>query len=267
MEQVASKRIALIGSAPSSVNLAPWADASWDIWGCSPGAWPHVKRANRWFELHRWEDKPWFSVEYVNFMRAISGPVYMITPVPEIPNSVKYPKDEMLSAFGPWFFTSTLSWMFALAITEGATEIGLWGVDMSAQEEWNFQRSGCHFFIDKAKALGIKVTVPVESDLLRPPPLYGFSEATPMYGKLRARMTELEARKQDAIRREAVAHDERLFLQGAIDDLQYFLHTWVEDAGAIDLVYAQPPAKAIRPTNGVAAPDSVAYGVESHAQS
>lgn len=235
------KRIALIGSAPSSVNLAPWADGSWEVWGCSPGAWPHAKRVNRWFEIHRWEDKPWFSAEYINFMRSISGPVYMINAVPEIPNSVAYPKDEMLARFGPWFFSSSLSWMFALAIAEGATEIGLWGVDMSATEEWVYQRSGCHYFIDLAKRMGIKVTTPVESDLLRPPPLYGFSEIDPMVGKMRARMEELQGRMQDAIRREAAAHDERMFLQGAIDDMTYFQRTWVSDPLAISMAYMQPP--------------------------
>jgi hypothetical protein len=34
----ATKKIALIGSAPSSVGAAPYADRSWTIWGCSPGA-------------------------------------------------------------------------------------------------------------------------------------------------------------------------------------------------------------------------------------
>lgn len=237
------KKIALLGSAPSSVQLAPWNDLSWEIWGCSPGAWPHAKRANRWFEIHKWEpEKPWFSVDYVNFMRGIHGPVYMIRPIPEIPNSVAYPKDEMVARFGPYFFASTLSWMFASAIVEGATEIALWGVDMSATEEWIYQRSGCHYFIQLAKSMGIKVWTPTESDLLRPPPLYGFSEDTPEFGKMLARKQELEGRLQNAIHREATAHDERMFLQGALDDVAYYMKTWIADRQAIDMVYWQPEA-------------------------
>lgn len=234
-------KVALIGSAPSSVQLAPWNDPTWQIWGCSPGAWPHAKRVNRWVEIHKWEpEKPWFSAEYIKFMASISGPVFMIRPVPEVPNSIAYPKEEMVARFGPWFFGSTLSWMFAQAIAEGATEIGLWGVDMSATEEWIYQRSGCHYFIHLAKTMGIKVTTPVESDLLRPAPLYGFSEEDPMFGKMQARQAELSARLQDAIRREAQAHDERLFLQGAIDDMTYMQKTWIADRQAIDMVYSVP---------------------------
>ncbi len=234
-------RIALIGSAPSSVALAPYEDTSWKFWGCSPGAYPYVRRWDAWFELHRWEQAPWFSAEYIQFMRSKpDNPVYMIRPVAEIPNSVSYPKDEMITRFGPWFFNSTLSWMFALAITQGATEIGLWGVDMSAQEEWIYQRSGCQFFIDMAKKCGIKVHIPPQSDLLRPPPLYGFSEEDHLYIKLHARKAELAARIDDALKREGMAREERIFLQGAMDDIQYLLKTWIADPHAVALAYAQP---------------------------
>lgn len=232
-------KIAIIGSAPSSVKLAPYKDPSWRIWSCSPGAWPNVERCDAHFELHRWQPAPWFSKEYIEWMSK-HPKVYMIRPVPELPNSVAYPKEEMLARFGPWFFASTVSWMLALAIAEGATEISLWGVDMSATSEWIYQRSGCHYFIDLAKRMGIKVMAPFESDLLRPPPLYGYCEEDPFNIKLMARKEELGARLADATRREAVAHDERLYLQGAIEDVEYSLKTWVSDRMAMDMAYAQP---------------------------
>lgn len=234
-------RVALIGSAPSSIALAPYDDPSWTIWGCSPGAYVHCKRWDAWFELHRWEKAPWFSAEYIEFMRSKpENKVYMIRTVPEIPNSVAYPKEEMVTKFGPWFFNSTLSWMFALAIVHGATEIGLWGVDMSAQEEWIYQRSGCHHFIDLAKSLGIKVHIPPESDLLRPPPLYGYSEEDPFFIKLHARKAELQARISELIGREGQAREERIFLQGALDNIAYNLKTWVADPQAVAMAHAQP---------------------------
>ena len=49
-------KIALVGSAPSSIRLAPINDPDWQIWGCSPGAYGVVgPRADVWFEMHRWE--------------------------------------------------------------------------------------------------------------------------------------------------------------------------------------------------------------------
>src|SRR5689334_9913501 len=81
------KKIAILGSAPSSVQLAPFADPSYEIWGCSPGAWPHAKRASAWFELHRREpNKPWFSTEYIIFMSRLPL-VWVSEPWPELPNS------------------------------------------------------------------------------------------------------------------------------------------------------------------------------------
>lgn len=233
-------RIALIGSAPSSVTLAPYDDPSWTIWSCSPGAYPYVKRADAHFELHKWEKADWFSPQYIDWMRAVPKSVYMIRPVPELANSVSYPKEDMVNRFGPYFFNSSLSWMFALAITQGATEIGLWGVDMSAQEEWIYQRSGCQYFIHFCKSIGIKVTLPHESDLLRPPPLYGFAEEDPYWVKMHARKAELMNRIQDALVREGKAREERLFLQGALDNVEYHLKTWVPDQQALALAYSQP---------------------------
>lgn len=213
-----TKKIALIGSAPSSVKLAPYDDPSWEIWGCSPGASAHVKRVDRWFEIHRWEpDKPWFEKQYIDFMAGLHCPVYMIDHVPEIPGSVPYPKHAILEKYGKYFFTSSLSWMLALALEEkDLEEIGIWGVDMSAQEEWQFQRSGCQYFIQLAKSRGIKVTIPPEADLIQPPVLYGFSEAEPMAIKLTARAYELAEKVRGAEAERDKRNSEFYYFNGQI---------------------------------------------------
>lgn len=220
-------KIALIGSAPSSVQLAPYSDPSWTIWACSPGAAPHVKRVDAWFEMHP-IDQPDITPDYVQYMISIDKPVYMIEPVPQIPKSVRYPKEDMLNEFGPYFFTSSLSWMLALAIAQKPDEIGLWGVDMAASEEYGHQRPGCHFFIREALKAGIKVFVPDQSDLARPPAPYGYIMGSPMYRKLTARRAELAKREQAVTAEYEAKRNEWHFLKGAIDDLDYMLNTWVE---------------------------------------
>lgn len=132
-------RIALLGSAPSSVLIAPFKNADydqwiqgrvefmarahgqipgdWDIWGCSPGCWAVAPRATRWFEVHRWEPgTPWLTPEYCRFLMEFKGFVYTGAPVPEIPNHVVYPIDRMEEKFTSYFFTSSLALMTALAI-------------------------------------------------------------------------------------------------------------------------------------------------------
>ena len=231
-----AKKIGLIGSAPSSIRLAPYKDLSWTLWGCSPGAYPIVERADAWFELHRWEPPvigdpqhqvPWFTPEYCQWLGQFPGPVYVADQIPNIPRATLYPCEQMIEKYGPYFFTSSLSWMFALALEDPEIEeIGLWGVDMSATEEWGYQRAGCHYFVTLAMQRGIAVIIPPESDLLCPKPLYGIGEGTPMMVKHTARMRELQSRLNAVSAAKVNAEHEEMFLRGAIDNLNYEIHTW-----------------------------------------
>lgn len=243
-------KIALLGSAPSSVRLAPFDDPEWSIWGCSPGLYAIAKRVDAWFELHRWEPPvignpekqvTWFSPEYVAWMGLLKCPVWMSDKVPQIPTSEPYPWVAMVDKYGPYFFNSSLSYMLAMALeAPGVTDIGLWGVDMSATEEWGGQRLGCHHFITLAQNRGIKIHVPPESDLLCPKPLYGIGESTPMMIKLTARQRELQSRLTAAQQMVAGKQQEVIFLQGAIDDVGYVIQTWT--ATELLMRTPEPPA-------------------------
>lgn len=249
MEATQPLQIALIGSAPSSVRIAPYGDPNWQIWACSPGAWGGMstmgidpaQRVSCWYELHRYEPgQPWFSPEYCAFL-ARHPRVFMAERRPEIPGSIAIPVDELVEKYGPYFFTSSLAWMFAIAIEtigNGPGKIGLWGVDMAATEEYGYQRAGCQYFAMLARARGIEVGVPPESDLLQPPPLYGVSEVDHQHIKLLARDRELRARMADVQQRLQQAQSEQMFVQGALDDLAYVRNTWV---GNVPGKYVEPP--------------------------
>lgn len=243
-------KIALLGSAGASMGLAPFGDPNWQIWGCSPGLYANCPRADEWFELHRWEPPvigkpsqqvPWFSPEYVAWMAQTPKRVWMFDRVPEIPRSDRYPVDEMCRKFGNYFMTSSLSWMAAMAIDQillareqdpardnTQDAIGLWGVDMAATEEYGYQRAGCQYFIQIAINLGINIVVPPESDLLRPMPLYGISESSHFMIKMTARLRELNARMATHQQQMQQHQQQVLFLQGAIDDMNYHIQTWHE---------------------------------------
>lgn len=281
-------KIALVGSAPSSILTAPTKDASFaqftsgrallekhqfpwindafEIWACSPGTYGVLERIDRFFELHRWESgKPWFSPEYTSFLREFRGIVYTTEIVPEIKNSTRLNREAIVAEFGQFFLTSSLSLMMAWAIIEIELErlkpehdasqdaIGMFGVDMSASEEYLEQRSGCHFFFMEAKRRGIQVIIPPESDILRPRPIYGVCEWSHAHIKSLARMRELEGRKQNADARARQGLDESLFLSGAIDNLKYMTDTWLinessamvlPDEKGAQVMYLQPSAPA-----------------------
>ncbi len=222
-------KICLVGSAPSSVRLAPYGDPTWQIWGCSPGVYGIAPRVDAWFELHRYEPgQPWFSPEYCQWLASRKCPVFMAERRQEIPQSEELPVAELVAKYGPYFFTSSLAWMFACALEAGATKIALYGVDMAANDEYGDQRSGLHYFGMLAASMGVEVGVPPESDLFRPRPLYGVDEIKHTSIKMLARKRELEARLRDAQQREEMAKQERCFLQGAMDDVNYQSLTWAD---------------------------------------
>ena len=240
------RKICILGSAPSSVRLAPYGDPEYSIWGCSPGVFAVAPRSDTWFELHRWEPPvigkadqqvPWFSPEYTMFM-ARHPKVWMAEAVPEIPNSHRLPVEDLTAKYGTYFFTSSIAFMLACAIediledrasTGDMGEISLFGVDMAANEEYGYQRAGCQHFITLAQSLGINIVVPPESDLLRPMPLYGIAESSHWMIKLTSRKRELEQRLAQANNKFSQARTEVDFLNGALDDLNYHMNTWSED--------------------------------------
>ena len=289
-------KICVLGSAPSSVGLAPFKNANYrawiegrvesearahasvpgdfEIWGCSPAAWAQSPRATRWFEAHRWEPgREWFSTEYCDFLRNFKGIVYTGAAIPEIPNHVVYPVDEMEAKFSSYFMTSSLALMMALAIDtiekvrsarrqgtplpmgvdpaeiekpDDDDVIGMWGVDMAATEEYGYQRPGCQFFVLEALRRGIGFYLPPESDLMRPMPVYGTSEWDHNYIKLTSRARELNSKGQGLAQQMEAAKTEHLVLQGQMQALNQFVHTWTSPYGMqVGMIVRQVPGTGL----------------------
>ena len=240
-----AEQICLLGSAPSSLRLAPFSNPDWAMCGCSPGVYGVAPRSNAWVELHRYEPgQPWFSPEYCQFLANYPGPVWMAEKRPEIPNSIELPLVELIQKYSPYFFTSSLAYMMAMAIECGFKRIGLYGVDMAAATEYKDQRLGCQYFAIIAKAHGIEVGVPPESDLFRPAPLYGVSEVSHARIKMLARRRELEGRVNAALVAQQQAKDETLFLRGALEDLEWAEMDWMGNVDGPSSRFLEPPMVA-----------------------
>jgi len=237
--------ICLLGSAPSSINLAPYGNPDWAMCGCSPGVYGVAPRTEAWVELHRFEPgQPWFSPEYCQFLARYPGPVWMAEKRPEIPNSIELPLVDLIQKYSPYFFTSSLAYMMAMAIECGFKRIGLFGVDMAAASEYKDQRLGCQYFAIIAKAHGIEVGVPPESDLFRPSPLYGVSETSHARIKILARRRELEGRVNQALQVQQNAKDETLYLRGALEDLEWAEMDWMGNVDGPSDRFLEPPMVA-----------------------
>lgn len=204
-----ARRVAVMGTAPSSVQLAPYADPEWEIWGTSR-LYEGIPRWTRWFELHDLDTigKGWQCSEderrarraaHVGWMAEQMAPIYLQHEDERVPAGIAYPLDAVLAYLAECgaterYLTNSVSYMLALAIYEGVDEIGVYGVDMALTEEWGYQRPSCEYLIGLARGLGIKVTIPKESDLLKTVFLYGYEDNSEFSAKARARGRELKAR-------------------------------------------------------------------------
>lgn len=170
-------KIAIVGTASTSVGEAPWKDESWQIWSLGRNS-ENCPRYNQWFELHT---KDVLSAagaldNRLPFLKSCGSRLIVGHKWEELPEAQMYPWAAIIHLFGT-YLTSSLAEMIALAITQNPAEIGVWGVDMVCPDEYAHQRSCCEYLLGIAKGKGIKVTVAKESPLLRGTRVYGFEDA------------------------------------------------------------------------------------------
>ena len=178
-------RVAIIGGGDSRLD-APFEDRGIEIWGVN-NCYRDLPRVDRWFEIHPvfTDGQRWYrrgltefrgiSVDrYLQELDALNVPVYVQHPITLIRRSTAYPLQEILAAFHRKYFTSSVSYMIALALHLGAKEIYLYGINM-ATNEYHLQRPSAEYWIGRAEGLGVKVAIPETSSLLNDP-LYGFGE-------------------------------------------------------------------------------------------
>jgi hypothetical protein len=176
-----------------------------------------------------------WSIPFYGWLRAQTFPVYMIEKNDLVPQAIVFPRDTMLEKFGRNWFTSSVAWMMAFAIHQmrEGDEIGLFGIDMAAdQEHYTAQKAGCLRFIEIAKEKGIIVHIPDESCLGQQTPLYGYSEATRFGRKLNVRLDEMNALLARLDNDIARLTNERNYTLGAIHDCQYIIRTFTDGADA-----------------------------------
>ncbi len=222
-----TRKIAVIGTTPHRAD-APYDDPGWEIWGV--GRWhPDGRRWDRWFEVH---DLVTLTSDYddpLEYLAESGKSIYVREPTPKIPNGVVYPRETIVEKFGgTYFLTSTIAWMMALALHEGVTHLGLWGVDMATAGEYATQKPGCKHFIAVARLVGVNVVVSKRSDLLREPPPYPDPE-TLLARKIKDRVADVEKHLGQRQAQLKSLELEIAHLRGMKFDLQYFIDNWTEE--------------------------------------
>jgi hypothetical protein len=159
-------KVCIAGLAESTRGLVPWEQVGWEFWGLG---WDReFYRFDRVFEVHQPElltDLPG-SIEDYYARLALCPVVYMDEPVKAVPTAVRYPFEEVGETCGA-YWESSIAYAVALAIHEGAEEIAVYGVDMTADEEYGYQKPNMEYLLGFAKGRGIKVHLPDACPLLK----------------------------------------------------------------------------------------------------
>jgi hypothetical protein len=184
------RKIALVGSA-ETVEFAPWHDPTWEIWAHSVTS-GRCKRMTRVFELHpehvwRQHKKPQWPT-YLQWLQRCPHPLYMLEKHADIPSSVRYPRErifgECRAMIGRLHFGSQADFMIALALSEGVTHLGLFGVQYTAMADGvtrDEQLFAFKFWLGVAAGKGVQIVMPEGHPTFNiPAEVYGLeSHSTP----------------------------------------------------------------------------------------
>jgi len=190
--------ICIAGFAESTREMSNREPDDVEIWGLNR-CYQFLKRWDRHFEVHE-EDlvsgKTGLRESgYLDMLKESNVPVYMLHPISDIPQAVPFPMDAIVERFGRRYFTTSIALMIAQACYEGCDELHIYGVDMSAYEEYSYQRPCVEYWLGIAVGLGIKVTVPKEAPVLQGP-MYGTHSEKVFWDQAKGRVTFLKSKQQ-----------------------------------------------------------------------
>lgn len=161
-------KVAIVCGAPSSEHLAPFSDPTWEIWVLGNRLNKHAgRRVTRIFEIHDDLSEHGDSQAYAEWLVLQNIPLTVGAGFPVPASHVEtFPFKAAHELFGSEYLTSSTAYMMALAILKGATEIGVYGSDMSVDDhEYFWQRPCLEAWIGFAKGRGITVTIPEVSPI------------------------------------------------------------------------------------------------------
>ena len=178
------KTVALVGKSPTSCSLAPYKESGVEIWTLTNAhKFPWMKRWNRLFEMHTESYITQYDSDQIEWlMQKHDKPIYMQFKHEGVPDSVEYPFRDICDTFFAnayhgttkiKYFTSTFSYMIALALMEGFERIECYGFEMQFDDAYGYQRKNAEFWMGLAIGKGVDFYLPSNCPILQAK-LYGY---------------------------------------------------------------------------------------------
>jgi len=169
--------------------LAPFDDPDVQIWAMlNMLHHKRIPRADAIFEMHKptlWDlhDPDGSYSEWLK--QPHEFPIYMNRLYQDVPACVVYPLAEVRERFFrklykgkeriTKFWTSTASYMVALALLQGFKRIEMYGIEMATGSNYQYQRDSMFWWVGVANGMGVEFVVPENSHLFESV-LYGYRD-------------------------------------------------------------------------------------------
>ena len=175
------KPVAIVGASPVAIR-APYEDTNIEIWEFNNRALTSP-RIDTLFQMHDPSGYELFGKEYLDYLSALTVPVYMREIRPEFPTSVAYPFSEILSMTGHIkqgrdglkdlvFLTSSPAEAIALAIYQNRPCIDVYGIEFVDFKEYIEQAECILFWLGFAGGRGIPLNIYCANHIFQHP-IYG----------------------------------------------------------------------------------------------
>lgn len=154
---------------------APLSDLDWEVWCLNTiPAFDAAgrMRCDRWFELHQ---RCAQTEDDMRWIARCPWPIYVPDDLLNAsPNAVRYPIERVEASFGS-YFACTFAYQIALALLDGFTDIGLFGVELAygTKRERTVEWASVSWWLGYAEARGVNVHLPFMTRLGVHPFRYG----------------------------------------------------------------------------------------------
>ena len=175
------RKVGLLGSHTNSLVYAPWDDPAWELWGHASARGLYQRAPDLFFDLHPrscWTRRSNMKAHYPQWLSKNPVPIYMQQKHQEVPSSMKFPLEQLLMEIPARYryFTNHVAYMIALALSQGVTHLGLFGINYGHRSEYQTQRGSAEFWLGIAHGRGVQLVLPQSCTLLQEPkPLYGYA--------------------------------------------------------------------------------------------
>lgn len=158
----ARRAVAIVGSHPKGLEGVPWDNPTVDIWLFNEAPLK-VEKYPRWtaaLQIHGPEvysvDNNWVNPDYWKWLQQPHGKqIWMQEIDPRVPDSRKYPLEEILKLVPYRYLRSSPAMALALAIYLEYDEIQLFGSELTSNTEYAYQATNYAFWIGFAHGRGI----------------------------------------------------------------------------------------------------------------